>query len=68
MALDPKNTPFVVYMNPRKIQFDLSLAQLRIVPMRFFRILVQYRTFLSIGSSACWIRYDLSDYKKKKIM
>lgn len=63
MALDPKNTPFVVYMNPRKIQFDLSLPQLWIVPMRFFRILVQYRTFLSIGSSAWWIRYDLSDYK-----
>jgi len=53
MALDLKNTPFVVYMNPRMIQFDFSLAQLRIVPMRFFRILVQYRTFLSIGSSAC---------------
>lgn len=67
MALDPKNTPFVVYMNPRKIQFDLSLAQLQIVPMRFFRILVQYRTFLLIGSSAWWIRYDLSDYKKKKL-
>lgn len=37
-------------------------------PCVFFRILVPYRTFFSIGSSVWWIRYNLSHYKKKKIM
>lgn len=52
MALDLKSTPFVVYMNPRKIQFDLSFSpNCESHPCVSF-ILVQYWTFLSIGSSA----------------
>lgn len=42
MALAPKKyTIRRLYESSRKIQFDFSLAQLRIVSVRFFRILVQ---------------------------
>lgn len=67
MALDPKIHHSLSIWILARFNSILASPNCESYPCVSF-ILVQYWTFLSIGSSAWRIRHDLSDYKKKIVI